>query len=178
MHDSNDSDVPISQNAERSKYIDTKILPPCLTAYVTLCIMLSYFIKDSILLLSLFFLTAGISSIQVSLLSVSDDLSTQHIEVNCFIFRVKPYQVIWRISSEIVTPDSTYLRMNGSELLNSVSQTYRHYISLNGSFSNGTIISCGTTVNDTEVEEYVLQGILHDTSTIKKLCCYLFHLLD
>ena len=105
-------------------------------------------------------LTAGISFLEVNLLSVSDDLSTQLIEVNCFTFRVEPYQVTWRISSELITPDSTYLPINGSGLLNSVNQTYRHYISLNGSFSNGTIISCSTTVNEeTEVEEYVLQGI-------------------
>ena len=154
-----------------------KSCPPCLTAYVILCIMLSYFIKDSILLLSLFFLTAGISSIQVSLLSVSDDLSTQHIEVNCFIFRVKPYQVTWKIDSELITLYSTYLRMNGSELLSSVNQTYRQYISLERSFSNGTKVSCSTTVNgEAEVEEYVLQGILHDACTIKKLCY--FHLLN
>ena len=31
---------------------------------------------------------AGINFIEVNLLSVSDDLSTQHIEVNCFTFRV------------------------------------------------------------------------------------------
>ena len=113
---------------------------------------------------SFLFLTAGINFIEVNLLSLSGDLSTQHIEVNCFTFRVKPYQVTWRIDSQIVTPDSTYLRMNGSELLNSVNQTYRQYISLEGSFSNGTIISCSTTVNgETKVEEYVLQGILYDT---------------
>ena len=106
-------------------------------------------------------LTAGINFLEVSLLSVSDDLSTQHIEANCFTFRVEPYQVTWRVGSELITPDSTYLRVNGSELLNSINQTYRHYISLNGSFSNGTIISCSITVNgETEVEEYVLQGIL------------------
>ena len=105
---------------------------------------------------------AGISFIEVDLLSVSGDLSTQHIEVNCFTFIVKPYQVTWRIDSELITQDSTYLRMNGSELLNSVNQTYRHYISLNGSFSNGTIISCITTVNgETEVVKYILQGISH-----------------
>ena len=119
-------------------------------------------------------LTAGINFLEVDLLSVSDDLSTQHIEVNCFTFRVEPYQVTWRIGSELITPDSTYLRMNGSELLSSVNQTYRQYISLNGSFTNGTKVSCSTTVNgETEVEEYVLQGILHDSYTMKKLCMLL-----
>ena len=86
-------------------------------------------------------------------------MSTQLIEVNCFTFSVKPYQVTWRIESELITPDSTYLKKNGSELLNSVNQTYRHYISLERFFTNGTIISCSTTVNgETEVDEYVLQG--------------------
>ena len=109
-------------------------------------------------------LTAGINFIEVNLLSVSGDLSTQHIEVNCFTSRVKPYQVTWRIGSELITQVHAYLRMNGSKLLNSVSHTYRHYISLNGSFTNGTKVSCSTTVNgETEVEEYVLQGILYDT---------------
>ena len=99
-------------------------------------------------------LTAGIFFLEVSLLSVSayGDLST-HIEVNCYTFRVNPYQVTWRINSELITPDST-------KMLNSVYQTYSHYISLNGSFTKGTIVSCSTTVNEeTEVEEYVLQGI-------------------
>ena len=118
-----------------------------------------------------FSLTAGISSVEVLLLSVSDDLSIQHIEVNCFTFRVNLSHVTWKVESELITPDSTYLRMNDSELLSSVNQTYRQYISLEGSFSNGTIISCSTTVNgENEIEEYVLQGILHDACTIKKLC--------
>ena len=105
-------------------------------------------------------LTAGINFLEVSLLSVSDDLSTQRIEANCYTFRVEPYQVTWRIGSELIIPDSTYLKMNGSELLPSVNQTYRQYVSLEGSFTNGTIISCSTTVNgETKAEEYVLQGI-------------------
>ena len=109
-------------------------------------------------------------------MSVSDHLSTQHIEVSCFTFRVNPSQVTWKIDSELITLDSTYLRMNGSELLSSVNQTYRQYISLNGSFSNGTKVSCSTTANgETEVEEYFLQGTMynHDSCTLKKLF-YLF----
>ena len=109
----------------------------------------------------LFPLTAGISSVEVYLLSVSNDLSTQHIEVNCFTFRVNPSQVTWKNDSGLITLDSTYLRMNGLELLNSASQTYKQYISLNGSFYNGAKVSCSTTVNgEAEVEEYVLQGTL------------------
>ena len=105
--------------------------------------------------------TAGINSIEVSLLSVSgNDLSTQHIEVNCFTFRVKPYEVTWSINSGLITPNSNYLKMNGSDLLDRNNQTYRQYISLKGSLSNGTIISCSTDVNgETETEEYVLKGI-------------------
>ena len=107
-------------------------------------------------------LTAGINFLEVNLLSVSRDLSTQHIEVNCFTFRVKPYQVTWRIDSELITQVHAYLSMNGSELLNSVNQTYRQYISLEGSFSNCTNISCSTTVNEeTSIEKYTLQGISH-----------------
>ena len=103
--------------------------------------------------------TAGINSIEVSLLSVSgNDLSTQHIEVNCFTFRVKPYEVTWSINSELITPNSNYLKMNRSDLLDRNNQTYRQYISLEGSLSNGTVISCSTDVNG-ETEEYVLKGI-------------------
>ena len=105
--------------------------------------------------------TAGISSIEVSFLSVSgNDLSTQHIEVNCFTFRVKPYEVTWCIDSELIRSNSNYLRMNGSELLDKNNQTYRQYISLERAFSNGTMISCSTDVNgETEVKEYMLKGI-------------------
>ena len=104
---------------------------------------------------------AGISSIEVSLLSVSgNDLNTQHVEVNCFTFKVKPYEVTWGIDSELIRSNSNYLRMNGSELLDENSQTYRQYISLERSFSNGTMISCSTDVNgETEFEEYMLKGI-------------------
>ena len=71
------------------------------------------------------------------------------------------YKVTWNINSELITPGHTSLRMNGSELLSSVNQTYRQYVSLEGSFGNGTRVSCSTTVNgETEVEEYVLKGML------------------
>ena len=105
--------------------------------------------------------TAGINSIEVSLLSVGgNDLSTRYIEVNCFTFRVEPYEVSWNIDSELIALNSNYLQMNGSELLDRNNQTFRQYISLEGSFSNGTIISCSTDVNgETRVEEYVLKGM-------------------
>ena len=115
-------------------------------------------------------LIAGINFLEVNLLSVSGDLSTQHIEVNCFTFRVEPYQVTWRVGSELITQVHAYLRMNGSELINSVNQTYRNYISLNGSFTNGTNISCSTTVNgETDIEKYILQGISHHIVSLSNI---------
>ena len=91
-----------------------------------------------------YFTAAGISSINGSLLSVSNDLSTQQIQVNCYTFRLKPNEVIWRIGSELI--DSSYQSVNGLQLLDSVDQTYRHYITLNGSFSVGMNISCDASV--------------------------------
>ena len=104
---------------------------------------------------------AGISSIEVSLLSVSgNDLNSQHVEVNCFTFRVKPYEVTWSIDSELITSNSNYLQTNGSELLDENNQTYRQYISLERAFSKRTMISCSTDVNgETEFAEYMLKGI-------------------
>ncbi len=106
------------------------------------------------------FSTAGISSINGSLLSVSNDLSTQQIQVNCYTFRIEPNQVTWRIGSELI--DSSYQPVAGSQLLDSVDQTYRHYITLNGSFSVGMSISCNTRVNGTITSalSYKLQGLL------------------
>ena len=88
---------------------------------------------------------AGISSINGSLLSVSNDLSTQQIQVSCYTFRVEPNEVTWRIGSELI--DSSYQPVNGSQLLDSTNQTYKQYITLNGSFSVGMSISCYTSVN-------------------------------
>ena len=100
---------------------------------------------------------AGIISINGSLLSVSNDLSTQQIQVNCYTFRVEPNQVTWRIGSALI--DSSYQSVNGSQLLDSVDQTYRHYITLNGSFNVGMSISCNTSVNKTTSGlNYELQG--------------------
>ena len=106
---------------------------------------------------SSFLIAAGINSINGSLLSVSNDLSTQQIQVNCYTFRVEPNQVTWRIGSELI--DSSYQPVTGSQLLDSVDQTYRHYITLNGSFSVGMSISCNTSVNGiTSGSSYALQG--------------------
>ena len=114
-------------------------------------------------MLSFLSLTAGISSIEVCLISVSDDLSTQLIEVNCSTFRVEPDEVTWRINSGFISVnDSTYLQENNSMLLSSVNQTYIHYLTLTGSFSNGTKISYATTVNgEADDEAYVLKTISH-----------------
>ena len=77
--------------------------------------------------------------------------------MNCYTFRVEPNRVTWRIGSELI--DSSYQPVNGSQLLDSVDQTYRHYISLNGSFSVGMSISCNTNVNGaTSGLSYTLQG--------------------
>ena len=100
---------------------------------------------------------AGISSINGSLLSVSNDLNTQQIQVNCYTSRVKPNEVTWRIGSELI--DSSYQKE--SKLLDSVNQTYRHYITLKGSFSVGMSISCYTSVNGaTSTSTYELKGLL------------------
>ena len=101
--------------------------------------------------------TAGISSINGSLLSVSNDQSTQQIQVNCYTFRVEPDEVTWKIGSELI--DSNYQPVNGSQLLDNVDQTYKHYIRMNGSFSVGMSISCNTSVNGaTSSVAYELQG--------------------
>ena len=77
--------------------------------------------------------------------------------MNCYTFRVEPNRVTWRIGSELI--DSTYQPFNGSQLLDNVDQTYRHYITLNGSFNVGMSISCDVSVNGTNSNlTYELQG--------------------
>ena len=79
--------------------------------------------------------------------------------MNCYTFRVEPNEVTWRIGSELI--DSSYQPVTGSQLLDSVDQTYRHYITLNGSFSVGMSISCDTSVNGaTSTFTYELKGLL------------------
>ena len=104
---------------------------------------------------------AGINVVNVSLVSVSDDLSGQVLQVNCYTYNVRPDQVTWTIGSEPIASDSSFQAVNGSKLIDSENQTFRHYLSLNGSFSNGTIVACNVNVNGkTEVKNYVLQGML------------------
>ena len=105
---------------------------------------------------------AGINVVNVSLVSVSDDLSGQVLQVNCYTYNVRPDQVTCRtIGSEPIASDSSFQAVNGSKLIDSENQTFRHYLSLNGSFSNGTIVACNVNVNGkTEVKNYVLQGML------------------
>ena len=87
-------------------------------------------------------------------MSVSNDLSTQQIQVNCYTFRLQPHQVSWNDWSH-----SSHQTGTGSQLLNSVDQTYRHYITLSGSFSVGMSISCNTSMNGvTSGLSYTLQG--------------------
>ena len=76
-----------------------------------------------------------------------------------YTFIDEPDQVTWMIDSVLITPDSSYQPVNGSVLLDSTDQTYRHYITLNGSFTDGTTISCNTNVNgETTTKGYTLQG--------------------
>ena len=105
-------------------------------------------------------LSAGISSLNSSLLSVSDDLNIQEIQVNCYTFRVNPDQVTWSIiESVLIEPESIHQSLNGSVLLDSGNQNYRHYITLTGSFVNGTSISCSVSVNEQiQRQIYVLKG--------------------
>ncbi len=74
--------------------------------------------------------------------------------MNCYTFRVEPNQVTWRIGLELI--DSSYQPVTGSQLLDSVDQTYRHYITLSGSFNVGMRISCSTSA--TSGLSYTLQG--------------------
>ena len=91
-------------------------------------------------------------------MSVNDDLSTQ-LQVNCYTFRVEPDEVTWMIDSVLITPDSSYQPVNGSMLLDSTDQTYRHYITLTGSFTDGTTVSCNAVWNgETVRQNYTLQG--------------------
>ena len=78
-----------------------------------------------------FIISEGVYSISGFLLAVSDDLSTQVIQVNCTTLRVTPDQVTWMINSVLITPDSSYEPVNGSVLLDSTYQTYIHYITHN-----------------------------------------------
>ena len=111
------------------------------------------------MLVLLYSCTAGITTVNSSLLSVNDELSSQEIQVNCYTFRVKPNQVTWIIDSALIKPESSYQPVNGSELLDSGNQNYQHYITLTGSFINGTSISCSVNVNE-EIQRqvYVLKG--------------------
>ena len=86
---------------------------------------------------------AGIISIYGSLLSVSNDLSTQQIKVNCytFTFKAEATQVTWNIESNLI--DSKYLQINGSD---NIHKTYT--VTLDGLISVGMTISCSISVND------------------------------
>ena len=79
--------------------------------------------------------------------------------MNCYTFRVEPNEVTWKIGSELI--DSSYQPVKGSQLLHSVDLTYRHYITLNGSFRVGMSISCDASVNITNsTKHYELNGEL------------------
>ena len=78
--------------------------------------------------------------------------------MNCYTYKIEPDEVTWRIGPELI--DSSYQEVNGSgwmdepvtgsHSLDSANQSYyRHFITLNGSFSVGMSISCDTSVNGT-----------------------------
>ena len=59
----------------------------------------------------------------------------------------------------LIKPESSYQPVNGFELLDSGNQNYRHYITLTGSFINGTSISCSVNVNkEIQRQVYSLKG--------------------
>ena len=88
--------------------------------------------------------------------------------MNCYTYNVEPDEVTWRIGSKFI--DSSFQEINGSgwmdeavtrsQLLDSANQSYyRHYFTLNGSFSVGMSISCDVSVNGTTSSlTYELQG--------------------
>ncbi len=88
-------------------------------------------------------IVAGVNTINGSLVAVSNDLSIQTLQMNCFTFRVQPNQVTWLINMVPITPAP----VNESVLLDSADLVYRHSINVTGLFSKGTTIRCATVVN-------------------------------
>ena len=86
-------------------------------------------------------------------MSISDDLSIQTLQMNCFTFKVPSHQVTWMIGSSIINQPA-----NGSVLLDSVDGIYKHSINITRSFTPRTIITCRTDVNgETDNEDYVIK---------------------
>ena len=86
-------------------------------------------------------------------MSISDDLSMQTLQMNCFTFRVPSHQVTWMIGSSIINQPAS-----GSVLLDSVDQIYKHSINITRSFTPRTIITCHTDVNEgTDNEDYTIR---------------------
>ena len=58
-------------------------------------------------------------------------------------------------------------QLEGSELLDETSMTYRHYIQVNGTFIAGINVSCTYTVNgQTDSVNYSLKGLIKRLLTI------------
>ena len=74
--------------------------------------------------------------------------------MNCFTSRVKPSEITWGF----MAPRT---QLEGSELLDETSMTYRHYIQVNGTFIAGIQATCTYDVNG-QVESivYYLQGLI------------------
>ena len=76
--------------------------------------------------------------------------NTQELQLNCFTSRVKPSEITWSFQASIT-------QLEGSELLDETSMTYRHYILVNGTFIAGVNVSCIYTVNgQTDSIHYIL----------------------
>ena len=74
----------------------------------------------------------------------------QTLQMNCFTFRVPSHQVTWMIDSDQPA--------NGSVLLDSVDETYKHSVNITRSFTPQTIITCHTDVNgETDDEDYAIR---------------------
>ena len=86
-------------------------------------------------------------------MSISDDLSIQTLQMNCFTFNVQSHQVTWMIGSSFINQPAS-----GSVLLDSVDKIYKHSINITRSFTPRTIITCHTDVNgETDNEDYAIR---------------------
>ena len=107
----------------------------------------------------IFYSIATIIGINGTLLSVTSN--TQEVQLNCFTSRVKPSEITWIFQAPRT-------QLEGSELLDETSMTYRHYIQVNGTFIAGINVSCSNTVNgQTDTVDYSLEGLIksYNTST-------------
>ena len=80
--------------------------------------------------------------------------NTQEVQLNCFTSRVKPSEITWSFQA-------LRTQLEGSQLLDETSMTYRHYLQVNGTFIAGIRASCSYVVNQQgESIDYYLQGLI------------------